>query len=101
MLRFRNQLRLSSQERTTLSLVAGTRVNRRSVGEYNAIVMRAKSDLTAIAADIEPDLDSEDADRSGHAEARLLGALADGLLIAESSADTNAAPAPRSARPRP
>lgn len=83
MLRLGDRIRLTSHEKVTLSLVAGSNVNPTSVPEYNAIIMRAKSDLNALAADTEPDLDDEGIDYSGHAEARLLSALSDGLLVVD------------------
>lgn len=83
MLRLGDQVRLTSQEKTTLSLVAGSPVDPKTVADHNAIVLRAKADLESIAADTLPDLDEDGIDHSGHAEAKLLGALADGLLIAE------------------
>ena len=81
MLRFDNKIRLTAEEQKTICAVAGTKVDPKTVTEYNAILGRAKSDLESIAADVEPELDAEGVDQSGHAEARLLAAFAGGLAI--------------------
>jgi hypothetical protein len=81
MLRLGDNIRLTRDEKATLSKVAGGPVNPQTVADYNTVVTRAKAGLDDIAAHVEPELDADGVDHSGHAEAKLLGALADGLLI--------------------
>jgi hypothetical protein len=81
MLRLQDRIRLTEQERKTFEVATGTQVNPTTVDQHNAIVRQAQAHFTEVVELGEPDLDEEGADQSGVAEARLMAAVLDGMLL--------------------
>lgn len=81
MIRLGDRIRLSAAERQELSALVGFAFDPHTVEQHDAVLLRLKSDYEQVVAEIEPQVDAQGVDESGVAEARLMAAVLEGLLI--------------------
>jgi hypothetical protein len=81
MLRAGNIIRLTPSEKATLEFLAGYSVNPKTVDELERIAGNAKAEHDFQVANTAPDSDENGSeDRRGHAESRLMAAMAEHFL---------------------
>ncbi len=75
MLRFQDQIRLTTAEQANFEAVTGERTAPTTVQAHNAVLQDTKDEYDAVVRQTQPEFNDEGDDDSGVAEARLMAAV--------------------------
>lgn len=81
MLRIDQTIRLTAAERSEFSDLVGFASNPQTVTQHDQALLQLKAEFDQVVAETQPELDAQGGDESGVAEALLMSAVLQGMLL--------------------